>query len=236
MARCRGYIAITEEHEERRYVHIIDENGQEAAVLETTGAELRKLVALKTGDWWTDFLIGQQHYVFHIRDQGVISSTDVAQEDIWNYANLIACGDILFHVCKGAKHGAYHDLSITAISDEGVLWQRTMSADRVLLGITQIYEDSAGGYTLLGEATANSRQIYDVFRLHVDDDWNITSLDMRTCDYLHSYNYGFISDDPFGPDMIHASSPPAANQQYHDVLVPFDVLPASGNDHHIRIR
>lgn len=61
------------------------------------------------------------------------------------------------------------------------LWQKKLSGKNVNLGTITRIDPATGHLIIAGSAKAKSRNLQRVYRLEVDESWNVVSLDVRDC-------------------------------------------------------
>ena len=98
---------------------------------------------------------------------------------------------------------------------------RTLSSDGLVLRFSLAVSPATGRLTLFGSAVADSRRIYTVFRMELDDELKQVSLDVRELDYYREYNPVVIMSGG-GSLFVHCNgTAPAVGT----ALIPFDELP-----------
>lgn len=136
-----------------------------------------------------------------------------------------------FFTCADQDDSTYTPLVIARYDGNGnQLWKKTLKGNKVVLGeaSTVVSIDPETGHTVLtGTAMANSRKVYRVFRMEVDDQGNTVRMDVRESDYHNSIYYSVHVFQDTGNTLVlfYASYPyddPAA-------VVPFDALPKADN-------
>lgn len=132
-----------------------------------------------------------------------------------------------FFILNGYRSADYNPESLTHYQEEGRP-DRTLSlkGSRVVVHACASTVGPDNGFcTLYGTAVANSRKVYTVFAMTLDEDLNVTRLDVRKIDPAYG-NYA--------PDILIASdgTPYVYIECYSDkslwpVLIPFDKLKKS---------
>ena len=81
---------------------------------------------------------------------------------------------------------------------------------------------------LYGKAVANSKKIYNVFRMDLDENMNQVSLDVRQIDYYDDYSPS-VQMQKDGTLFVHCVGGEEADRLMNvpTVLIPFDVLPVA---------
>ena len=83
----------------------------------------------------------------------------------------------------------YPTIGITHLNNAGQEdFRKSLSADRVVLGCNVATNPETGEIYLAGRAVANSRGVYGVYCITLDQDWNMKDLDVRCMDYYHDPN------------------------------------------------
>ena len=126
--------------------------------------------------------------------------------------------------------GSYKDVGITHLNADGKEdMRKTLTANKVVIGCTIRPDPQNGQIIVTGRAVANSRKIYRVYRMTLDTDWNIKSIDVRKLNYHNDYNLSVrMSLD--GICFVHANGIDEQERgDIHPVLIPFDELEAAEN-------
>lgn len=126
--------------------------------------------------------------------------------------------------------GSYKDVGITHLNADGKEdMRKTLTANKVVIGCTICPDPQNGQIIVTGRAVANSRKIYRVYRMTLDTDWNIKSIDVRKLNYHNDYNLSVrMSLD--GICFVHANGIDEQERgDIHPVLIPFDELEAAEN-------
>ncbi|MBQ9265182.1 MAG: hypothetical protein IJ189_13370 [Clostridia bacterium] len=104
-----------------------------------------------------------------------------------------------------------------------------LSGNRVIVTIEDIMADPATGHTTVyGSAVANSRKIYTVFALTLDEHMDAMKTDVRGLSKLFGDYYPRLNLSPAGAAWVFTDdSQRSATQTCDSALVPFDKLPAA---------
>ena len=105
-------------------------------------------------------------------------------------------------------------------AENNVLYERTLSAPKTIVHISAARPSPDGSVTLYGTAMANSRSLFTVFKLDLDAQGNITTLDIRDFTTRASFYYALCLD---AQDNAYAV---AEKLNTPFAVVPFEVLPA----------
>lgn len=126
--------------------------------------------------------------------------------------------------------GSYRKVGITHLNNAGQEdLRKTLSADKVVLGCNVSTNPETGEIYLTGRAVANSRKVYCVYRMTLDQNWNMTDLDVRKMDYYHDINPRVFMnlDNDF---YVHSNGLDENDQGgIQPVIVPFDELEKTDN-------
>ena len=126
--------------------------------------------------------------------------------------------------------GSYRKVGITHLNNAGQEdLRKTLSADKVVLGCAVSTNPKTGEIYLTGRAVANSRKVYCVYRMTLDQNWNMTDLDVRKMDYYHDINPRVFMnlDNDF---YVHSNGQDENDQGgIQPVIVPFDELEKTDN-------
>ena len=106
-------------------------------------------------------------------------------------------------------------------AENRVLYQKTLSAPKTIVSVTDAFPSADGSVTLYGTAFANSRKLFTIFKLHVDAQGNILSRDIRDFTTHATYRYDKVLDT-FG--NLYAVT--RDTDAYPIAVVPFEDLPA----------
>ena len=126
--------------------------------------------------------------------------------------------------------GSYRTVGITHLDSTGEEdFRKTLSADKVVLGCAVSTNPKTGEIYLTGRAVANSRKVYCVYRMTLDQNWNMTDLDVRKMDYYHDINPRVFMnlDNDF---YVHSNGLDENDQGgINPVIIPFDELEKTDN-------
>ena len=124
----------------------------------------------------------------------------------------------------------YTPLYLEYYSPEGhCLWKNTLDGDRVVMGTPRLRVDEASNCLVInGIAMAHSRQLYRMYRLKLDRQGSMLSLEVRDSNYHESYTL-FVRSG-YGADMLEGVS-----LGHTAMLRPFDSLP-EGSDPGLKLR
>ena len=158
-----------------------------------------------------------------VRDGEIIQRRRIPYGGIRVYTPL---ADGLTAAIQCRNDGEYGPVSLSVINSENeTLLTKKLSGDRLIVGSHLLLEQSDGTLAVYGSAVANSRRIYLVWRLVVDSELNLISLDVRDCSYHRDYGPG-VSVYQDGSCWV-------SLEDYHtgapDVRVPFTALPVVSN-------
>ena len=105
------------------------------------------------------------------------------------------------------------------------LWQKKLSGKDVALGVMTRIDPATGHLILVGSAVAKSRNIHRVYRMEVDENWNLVSMDVRDCRRSPNDSVSVYLSSQADEILVFMKT-------YDDcrpVLVPFDELPQADN-------
>ena len=121
--------------------------------------------------------------------------------------------------------GSYRTVGITHLDGAGREdLRKSLSADKVVLGCSVYTNPETGEIYLTGQAVANSRKVYKVYRMTLDQNWNMTDLDIRELDYYHDTNLRILRnlDNVF---YVHSNGLDEDNRgEINPVIIPFNAL------------
>ena len=122
--------------------------------------------------------------------------------------------------------------------DENGLQDRVfqLQGNRVVVTMDRMYADpDTGLLTLYGSAMANSRQIYNVFAITLDSDWNTVALDVRKIDAAYKAYDASVSVSPDGSPWVLIYNP-RDPEKITPALVPFSQLEQNSSDLGLSLR
>lgn len=105
-------------------------------------------------------------------------------------------------------------------AQNNVLYERTLSAPKTIVHISAAQPSPDGSVTLYGTAMANSRGLFTVFKLDLDAQGNVTTLDIRDFTTRASFYYALCLDAQGNAYAV------AEKLNTPFAVVPFEVLPA----------
>ena len=105
-------------------------------------------------------------------------------------------------------------------AENRVLYQKTLSAPKTIVSVTDAFPSADGSVTLYGTAMANSRKLFTLYRLDLDAQGNITAVDIRDFTTRVGYLYNVRAD---AQGQIYAI---ACDYKKPIAVVPFEDLPA----------
>ena len=140
-----------------------------------------------------------------------------------------------FFCMEGFRGGGYEPERLTHYLGDG-RYDRTLelSGDRVVVHACESTADPDSGLcTLYGIAVANSRKVYTVFAMEIDEDLNVRGLDVRKIDpdyRCYSPEILIASD---GTPYVYIES--MSDRPLWPVLIPFSELKKSGKTYGLRL-
>ncbi len=105
-------------------------------------------------------------------------------------------------------------------AENRVLYQKTLSAPKTIVSVTDAFPSADGSVTLYGTAMANSRKLFTLYRLDLDAQGNITAVDIRDFTTRVGYLYNVRADAQGHIYDI------ACDYKKPIAVVPFEDLPA----------
>lgn len=105
-------------------------------------------------------------------------------------------------------------------AENRVLYQKTLSAPKTIVSVTDAFPSADGSVTLYGTAMANSRKLFTLYRLDLDAQGNIAAVDIRDFTTRVGYLYDVRAD---AQGHIYAI---ARDYKKPIAVVPFEDLPA----------
>ena len=105
-------------------------------------------------------------------------------------------------------------------AENRVLYQKTLSAPKTIVSVTEAFPSADGSVTLYGTAMANSRKLFTIYRLDLDAQGNIAAVDIRDFTTRVGYLYDVRAD---AQGHIYAI---ACDYKKPIAVVPFEDLPA----------
>lgn len=172
---------------------------------------------------------GDLYAVFCVRDGKM-----VWRQNLMYSGNAFFAGDQTFILAEVTSNDdLYADILLDHRDADGKsLGTKRLSGDRVVKSIRAIRNNpETGGYTVYGSAVANSRGVYTVFRMELDNQMNQQSISVRDFDFHQEYNFSVVTV-PEKEAYVYCR---AYDESYvQPVLVPFDALPET-DEHGLRI-
>ena len=105
-------------------------------------------------------------------------------------------------------------------AENRVLYQKTLSAPKTIVSVTDAFPSADGSVTLYGTAMANSRRLFTLYRLDLDAQGNIAAVDIRDFTTRVGYLYDVQAD---AQGHVYAI---ACDYKKPIAAVPFEDLPA----------
>ena len=138
-----------------------------------------------------------------------------------------------FFTCADQDDSTFTPLVIARYDGNGnQLWRKTLKGNKVVLGTasTVISLDPETGHTVLtGTAMANSRKVYRVYRMEVDDQGKTVSMDVRESDYHNRIYYNVHVFPDTGNTWVLFDEALTYPYDYPAALVSFEALPKADN-------
>ena len=142
---------------------------------------------------------------------------------------MVFPGDGSFYCIERVNDSNTSPVKIVRLDDRGNdLLSRTLSADKLVIGFHIKVSPETGNLMLYGKAVANSRKIFTVFRMELDENMNQASLDVRQVDYYDDYSPAVLMQKD-GTLFVHCDGGEEADLLVNvpTVLIPFDALPTT---------
>lgn len=118
---------------------------------------------------------------------------------------------------------------LSLIDPEGNLAASShVNGDRLSVTCVSPIQTEDGTIVIYGLAIGNRRQIYQCWKLCLDERLNLLSLEVRNCRYHNDYSPGIRVDDN-GFARIRLKDYDRDDDKSPDVFVPFDILPVITN-------
>ena len=83
---------------------------------------------------------------------------------------------------------------------------------------------------------ASSRRVYTVFRMELDEGLNVRALDVRDIDPVYDAYNAAVYPAPDGTAYVMVCKTDNPGGRLRPVLIPFDLLEKSGDDHGLALR
>ena len=142
---------------------------------------------------------------------------------------IVFPGDGYFYCLERVNDSKTSPVKIIRLDEQGNdLLSRMLSADNLVLGFHVKTSPLTGNLMLYGKAVANSKKIYNVFRMDLDENMNQVSLDVRQIDYYDDYSPS-VQMQKDGTLFVHCVGGEEADRLMNvpTVLIPYDVLPVA---------
>lgn len=144
-------------------------------------------------------------------------------------------GDGYFYRAERDRDSRTPPVKIIRLGPNGEdMMTKTLSADNLVLGCHLAVSPRTGKLMLYGSAVANSRKIYTVFKMDLDENMNQAALDVRAIDYYRDYAPA-VKMQKDGTLFVHCDGGEKVPMNAPTVLIPYDVLPAA-ESHGLRLR
>ena len=142
-----------------------------------------------------------------------------------------------FFIMEGYRPGNYEPAYLSHYGADGQPDRRmTLSGKNVVVNpITSAIDPDSGRFILYGSAVANSRKVYTVFALTLDDSLETTGLDVRTIRKEYGDYDPAIHTAPDGTAWVHISDLSGSYKNW-PVLIPFGQLKKSTKNYGITLR
>lgn len=206
--------------------HLFDPDGQEIWTYEfndlsrTAGWQARPTATDEKGTCLAIVRAeGDLFTAFFIRD-----GKTAAQQNLLYGAGGFYAGDQTYILAETTSDdNLYADIILDHRDADGKrLGTKRLSGDRVVKSIHAILKNpETGGYTVYGRAVANSRKVYTVFRIELDNQMNQQSISVRSFDFHQDYNYSVVVKQD-GEAFVYCRTYDESYVQ--PVLVPFEAL------------
>ena len=135
-----------------------------------------------------------------------------------------------FFLCTPKGESTYKPMEIAHYDENGnLLWKKTLNGNKVVLSVRAYIDPETGHTVLTGTAMANSRKVYRVYRMEVDDQGRTVSMDVRESNYHNSIYYSVYVFPDTGNTLVLFDDSTTYPDDYPAALVPFDALPKADN-------
>ena len=183
--------------------------------------------------WWlttiSQSLKSGSYMLLMIRDGAVVWQKGPGKE----LHTVFPDGQGGFFTCADQDDSTFTPLVIARYDGNGnQLWRKTLKGNKVVLGTasTVISLDPETGHTVLtGTAMANSRKVYRVYRMEVDDQGKTVSMDVRESDYHNRIYYNVHVFPDTGNTWVLFDEALTYPYDYPAALVSFEALPKADN-------
>ena len=216
--------------------HLFDSSGNEIWTYvfdqsdTTTGRYAYPVAADGSGTYLVYVRTGAGLYaIFCVRN-----GETVWRQNLLYSGNAFYAGDKTFILTEiTSDDNLYADIILDHRDTDGKsLGTRRLSGDRVVKSIHAIRNNpETGGYTLYGRAVANSRGVYTVFRIELDNQMNQQSISVKSFEFHQEYNFSVVTASE---NEAYVYSRTYDESFVQPVLVPFIALPET-DGHGLRI-
>ena len=232
---CRDGFAVLVQEDEALFLNLYDGQGAQEARLPMKEAYHSVVRAQRdrAGLWAVTLIsVGGRTYTPLTVRNGEIVFQGKPTMDVYSVCMDGQGG--YYHLEYGGKYSDTYKPLVISHCDETCRaeWTKTLTGDKVLLEGVDVRPDPETGHLILaGSAVANSRKIYRVFRMEVDENWRTVSMDVRECNYHDSYQFAAAVAPLTGKIMALAldTSENGIKTKTSAALVPFEALPKASN-------
>ena len=158
----------------------------------------------------------------------------LSDDDEWD---IMPDGKGGFLVRNGWSEGDYQPVKLTHYNADGAADRKLeLKGDKVVIRVGPSVIDENGCFVMYGTAMASSRKVYTVFRMTIDDEMHVQNLDIRKIDPVYdAYGAGiYTAQDRTAYVMIYKTD--NTNGRLRPVLIPFDLLEKSEDDHSLTLQ
>ncbi len=227
--------ALLDDDGSQTFLKIFDGYGNQEARIEVDRAidAVSRIARSGPGRWIA--MVYQRHqygnqnqYLLIIRDGNVVGKI----EPITRTFSGSLDGQGGFFLCTQKGESTYKPVEIAHYDENGnLLWKKTLSGNKVVLSVHAHIAPETGHTVLTGTAMANSRKVYRVFRMEVDDQGRTVSMDVRESNYHNSiYYYVSVFPDTGNTWVLFDGALMFPDvYDYPEAFVPFDALPKADN-------
>jgi hypothetical protein len=174
---------------------------------------------------------GDSYLLLMIRDGAVVWQKGPGKEN--PSPRVFPDGQGGFFIWDYQDDSTYNPLVLTRYDENGnQLWRKTLKGNKVVLGTASTVSslDRETGQTVLaGTAMANSRKVYRVYRMEVDDQGKTVSMDVRESDYHNRIYYNVHVFPDTGNTWVLFDEALTYPYDYPAALVSFEALPKADN-------
>lgn len=223
-----------------------DENGISAHLFDSSGNEIWTYVFDQSDTTAGRYAYpvaadGSGTYLVYVRTGAGLYAVFCVRngETVWRQnllysGNAFYAGDKTFILTEiTSDDNLYADIILDHRDADGKsLGTRRLSGDRVVKSIHAIRNNpETGGYTLYGRAVANSRGVYTVFRIELDNQMNQQSISVKSFEFHQEYNFSVVTASE-NEAYVYCRTYDESFVQ--PVLVPFNALPET-DGHGLRV-